>query len=363
MGTHPIFESDFDCLTDVDLSGTFLAMARTSPVSLVVISLILVVIFLAVDLHSKSQTLFQQQNSSPLPLVTKPLPLVDEQSDDIVIYNRIPKTASTAFTHVVYDLCKERKRDIFVVHVNTTVKGANAAIMSLQDQQDFRENVTSWELGRPSFFHGHFAFLPFPRGKQPIYINLIRDPLDRLVSYYYFIRYGDNFRVGLKRSKQGDNTTFNQCVEKQLSKDCTISKMWVQIPYFCGQLAACWDPGSQWALDRAKQNLLDHYFLVGTTERLDHFVQMLELHIPKVFKGAYEKIQSQSPIRKTLHKDPISNSTRARLSNTKVWRMEYDFYRFAEKERVLFFNLLFWSLAGEFMLSLRTNPPCTGGWL
>ena len=104
--------------------------------------------------------------------------------------------------------------------------------MSLQDQQDFRENVTSWKLGRPSFFHGHFAFLPFPRGKQPIYINLIRDPLDRLVSYYYFIRYGDNFRVGLKRSKQGDNTTFNQCVEKQLSKVCLFyTIMFVTIIY------------------------------------------------------------------------------------------------------------------------------------
>ena len=86
-------------------------MARTSPVSLVVISLILVVIFLAVDLHSKSQTLIQQ-NSSPPTLVTKPILLVDEQPDDVVIYNRIPKTASTAFTHVVYDLCKGTQRKI-----------------------------------------------------------------------------------------------------------------------------------------------------------------------------------------------------------------------------------------------------------
>ena len=60
--------------------------------------------------------------------------------------------------------------------------------------------------------------------------------------------------------------------------------MWIQIPYFCGQHAACWDPGSQWALDRAKQNLVDHYFLVGTTERLPDFVQMLEWHIPQIFE-------------------------------------------------------------------------------
>ena len=81
---------------------------------------------------------------------------------------------------------------------------------------DFRKNLTSWSIS-PAFFHGHFAFLPFSDPK-PLYINLIRDPLERLVSYYYFLRYGDNFRKGLQRSKQGDNTTFNECVEKQTSK-------------------------------------------------------------------------------------------------------------------------------------------------
>ncbi|CAG5108731.1 Oidioi.mRNA.OKI2018_I69.chr1.g3927.t1.cds [Oikopleura dioica] len=112
----------------------------------------------------------------------------------------------------------------------------------------------------------------------------IWNPFDRLVSNYYFLRYGDNFRKGLLRSKNGDTTTFNECAKKESSKDCSIQKMWIQIPYFCGQVAACWEPGSQWALDRAKQNVLEHYFLVGKTENLIEFVELLENEIPAVFK-------------------------------------------------------------------------------
>ena len=63
-----------------------------------------------------------------------------------------------------------------------------------------------------------------------------------------------------------------------------------KIPYFCGQVAACWEPGSQWALDRAKQNVLEHYFLVGTTENLSQFVEVLENEIPAIFKVGLNSI-------------------------------------------------------------------------
>lgn len=47
----------------------------------------------------------------------------------IVIYNRVPKTGSTSFINLAYDLCK--KNHFFVLHINIT---ANMHVLSLNNQ-------------------------------------------------------------------------------------------------------------------------------------------------------------------------------------------------------------------------------------
>ena len=54
---------------------------------------------------------------------------LSENDDTVVIYNRVPKTASTSFTNIAYDLCG--KNHFHVLHINTT---KNNPVMSLQDQ-------------------------------------------------------------------------------------------------------------------------------------------------------------------------------------------------------------------------------------
>lgn len=47
----------------------------------------------------------------------------------IVIYNRVPKTGSTSFVNLAYDLCK--RNHFYVLHINIT---ANMHVLSLNNQ-------------------------------------------------------------------------------------------------------------------------------------------------------------------------------------------------------------------------------------
>lgn len=76
----------------------------------------------------------------------------------IILYNRVPKTGSTSFVGIAYDLCK--KNEFYVLHVNIT---ANSHILTLDNQIKFIYNVTNWTNMKPALYHGHFAFLDFSK--------------------------------------------------------------------------------------------------------------------------------------------------------------------------------------------------------
>ena len=63
--------------------------------------------------------------------------------------------------------------------------------------------------------------------KPPIYINIVRNPLKRIVSWYYYIRtksgyFGDNMQVSVLPPLKSIKSDFNDCVRNKL-KECVFS--------------------------------------------------------------------------------------------------------------------------------------------
>ena len=60
------------------------------------------------------------------------------------------------------------------------------------------------------------------------------------------------------------------------------------------------EPGNQWALQKAKDNLVNNYLVVGVTERLTEFVEVMEAVLPRYFKGATKMKTEKSHARKKI---------------------------------------------------------------
>ena len=50
-------------------------------------------------------------------------------------------------------------------------------------------------------------------------------------------------------------------------------------------------PGSEWALQQAKHNLVHQYLVVGVTEEMEQLVALLQAALPRVFRGALNLYQ------------------------------------------------------------------------
>lgn len=100
----------------------------------------------------------ESQHTNEESLAQMPLNDIDPSDNLVVIYNRVPKTGSTSFVGVPYDLCKKNK--FHVLHINIT---ANMHVLSLPNQYKFVQNITHWNSIKPALYHGHMAFLDFKR--------------------------------------------------------------------------------------------------------------------------------------------------------------------------------------------------------
>nr|XP_021323214.1 uronyl 2-sulfotransferase-like isoform X1 [Danio rerio] len=170
---------------------------------------------------------------------------------------------------------------------------------------------------------------------EPVHINIIRDPISRFLSNYFFRRFGDwrgeeNHVVRTPGMKEDERyLDINTCILESYP-ECTNPRLFYIIPYFCGQHPQCREPGL-WALETAKQNVLDHYLLVGVLEELEDVLLLLERLLPHFFSDVLNIYRS--PEYRKLGN--LTGTVRKQSPNLEALRVlhqrmeyEYRFYHF-----------------------------------
>lgn len=242
----------------------------------------------------------------------------------LVLYNKVPKTGSSTVTSVLSTLSEKKPS----ISIHPHLLDSQVALRHLKHAR-----LTKETPHKTTIIHGHFAFVNFSLfgPSKPVYINTFRDPLDRIISNYYYVRFN---RVAGAYSKKDKLASFEDCVLKG-TWDCVGDGVRSnQIRYYCGLDQFC-GTATDRALNLAKHNVARYYMAVGPTEDLLGFFQLLEKLLPQVFRGALDIYRPDNST-KHLEKRASHDKTRYRLPpahvveimKTKYLNHEYDFHKF-----------------------------------
>ncbi|XP_035279781.1 uronyl 2-sulfotransferase a isoform X1 [Anguilla anguilla] len=275
--------------------------------------------------EKKGESTFVDDHGPPAPRV---LPFPSQ-----VVYNRVGKCGSRTVVLLLRILAERHQFNLVSSDIH------NKTRLTKHEQVDLMRNISN--IPQPYLYTRHVHFLNFTRFRieQPVYINIIRDPINRFLSNYFFRRFGDwrgeqNHLIRTPGMKDDERyLDINVCILENYP-ECSNPRLFYIIPYFCGQHPQCREPGL-WALERAKQNVLENFLLVGVLEELEDVLLLLERLLPHFFTDVlniykspdYRKMGNMTG---TVRKQ--TPSLEALQALYQRMRYEYDFYNFVREQ-------------------------------
>ena len=226
-----------------------------------------------------------------------------------IIYNRIPKCGSLTVLTVLQNLARRNKYSFL------SSREYNRVYIPYEQEKALVENLQGKQA--PWVYNRHIKMLNFThfRYDMPVYINIYRNPIDRKRSHFYY------------SSPHRHTMTFDECVQRKF-KYCYKSNG--MLGYFCSLQQKC-DPGSRSTLQIAKHHVAKYYRVIGVTEDLESFFQLLEYEYPEMFTGALHVFRNTTSRnvddKKSSHK--VDTLTRKILKDT--LSNEYEFYEFVKQ--------------------------------
>ncbi|ALC45171.1 pip [Drosophila busckii] len=275
---------------------------------------------------------------------------------DFVFFNRVPKVGSQSLMELMRRLGKING----FTHARNPGKAKETILMGKEVQKELMADLLT--RPKPHIYSQHVAYINFTRFHlpRPIYINLVRDPIERIISWHYYVRarwyYND------MKAKLGDQAApmpsdefldldLDTCV-KNKDPHCVFEQMQVKNPvgdhrrqtlFFCGMnKKICMPFNSPVAMQKAKRTVEADYAVVGTWEDTNITLTVLEHYIPKYFRNAkiayYLGEERLSRVNRNNVTRIVSDETRQLLR--KNLTNEIEFYEFCKQRLYLQYSAL-----------------------
>jgi hypothetical protein len=175
-------------------------------------------------------------------------------SDKKIIFLHIPKAAGTTLNGIIN---QQYTRDTIF-----NLKGIN-------DKDNF-DKLCASKKDKIRILRGHMAFglhnfLSYPC----TYFTLLRNPIERVISHYYYIRNNPHY----KRHKIAQAKSIEDYLMSQEEKFNDLSNL--QTKLLCGTSQVNWSNEIE-VLEMAKFNLENYFAVVGITEKFDETMLILQ---------------------------------------------------------------------------------------
>jgi hypothetical protein len=233
-------------------------------------------------------------------------------NEPVAIFIHIPKTAGTTLHGLIW-----RHYPARTVYTVDWVAHTLNDLASLDADQKTRLRIVTGHID-----FGVHELLPGPY----TYLTILREPIDLVISYYYYIRRASDHPHHQLASQPG------MTLEKFMASKIDASLYNIQTRMLAGQHASL-PPGecSSELLEMAKRNLHDHFSVVGLTEEFDATLLLLRrtFHWRNLFY-AKMNVTHRRPAR-----DELSPRERDIIAAANQFDFEiYDYARALFQERV-----------------------------
>ncbi|XP_065206870.1 heparan sulfate 2-O-sulfotransferase pipe isoform X2 [Planococcus citri] len=263
---------------------------------------------------------------------------------DMMFFNRVPKVGSQTFMELLRRLSMVHKFEFY----RDKMQRLETIRLPPPEQLGLASMIDNYQA--PGVFIKHVCHINFSSFDlpDPIYINVVRDPVERVISWYYYVRapwyYVERKQafpdlplpdpMWLKKDYETCVTShdkecqYNQGVTKEGIGDHRRQSM-----FFCGHSEDCTPFNSAEAVEKAKRVVDEQYAVVGVLEDMNITLTVLEHYIPRFFKGAadiyYSHMEEFRRINKNIYKPPVGEEIKDIVR--KNFTREIEFYQFCRQ--------------------------------